>query len=122
MANIPTAAFTQAIQNQNTQYESMILSLNSEYLIDSQKSMYQTVSLDNYIFANTILIILYYCIVIGIAYKLYTSVGYSRWMKITIIILLSLFPRGINTIELAIYDYFIYYYSLATGIVYVHRE
>ena len=115
MAGVDITEFTKTINTQNSELQERLDKIQSSHMVDSQKSGYQTAGLENYMFANMLLFGLYLCIVIGIAYRLYSSVKYSRNIKIVIVTAFVMYPYVISSIESGVYNYIAYYYALITG-------
>ena len=115
MTGVDISDFTKTINKQNIELQERLDKIQSSHMVDSQNSGYQTVGLENYAFVNMLLFGLYYCIVIGIAYRLYSSVKYSQRVKIAIILVFAMYPYVINSIEIGVYNYIMYYYALITG-------
>ena len=119
MTVIDKTLFIKTINEQTKDLQEQLERIDSKHMVDSQKSGYQAKSLDTYIFTNFLLFVLYYCIVIGIAYRMYSYTKYSRNVKIAIVLAFALYPYLISSIEMSIYGYIVYYYALITGNVYV---
>ena len=111
-----------AIETQNTNFRNRVQKIETERQLNSQMSMYQLPSLDNYSFANSILSIIYICIVLILAYKLYGSTNYSKPIKVLILSSIIIYPFLIARIELTLYEYILFYYSITTGNVYKKNE
>ncbi len=118
MPGIDIGSFSVTVNEQNKDFGERLDQIQSGRMVDSQKSGYQTAGLENYMFANTLLFGLYYCIVIAIIYRLYSSVKYSRNIKIVIVIAIVMYPYMISSIETRIYNFIAYYYAIITGNVY----
>ncbi len=114
--------FANTVEKQNTDFRNRLQTMESDRRLDSQKSIYQMPSLDNYSFANSILSIIYICIVLVLAYKLYGSAKYSTLIKVLILASVAVYPFIISSIELTLYDNILFYYSLVTGNVYKKTE
>ncbi len=112
-------SFSAIVDEQTKEFTERLNQIQSNRLVDSQKSGYQAVGLENYMFANTLLFGLYYCIVIAIIYRLYSSVKYSRNIKFIIILAIIMYPYVISSIEMRIYSFATYYYAIVTGNVYI---
>lgn len=119
---VDSDSFVNTVEKQNTDFRNRLQTMESDRLLDSQKSMYQLPSLDNYSFANSILSIIYICIVLILAYKLYGSTKYSIPIKVLILSVVAIYPFLIASIELIIYDNVLFYYSVITGNVYKKNE
>ena len=113
--DIDIKSFNKTVNEQTKQLQEQYDKIKSEHMVYSQKSNYQSEGLDTYIFANLLLFVIYYCIVIAIIYRLYSSVKYSRNIKFAIILLFVIYPYVISSIEAGIYNYFTYYYTLVTA-------
>ena len=119
---VDSDSFVNTVEKQNTDFRNRLQTMESDRLLDSQKSMYQLPSLDNYSFANSILSIIYICIVLVLAYKLYGSTKYSIPIKVLILSVVAIYPFLIASIELILYDNVLFYYSVITGNVYKKNE
>jgi len=119
---VDSDSFVNTVEKQNTDFRNRLQTMESDRLLDSQKSMYQLPSLDNYSFANSILSIIYICIVLALAYKLYGSTNYSRPIRVLILLAVATYPFLIASIELILYDNILFYYSVITGNVYKKNE
>lgn len=119
---VDSDSFVNTVEKQNTDFRNRLQTMESDRLLDSQKSMYQLPSLDNYSFANSILSIIYICIVLVLAYKLYGSAKYSIPIKVLILSVVAIYPFLIASIELILYDNVLFYYSVITGNVYKKNE
>ena len=119
---VDSDSFVNTVEKQNTDFRNRLQTMESDRLLDSQKSMYQLPSLDNYSFANSILSIIYICIVVVLAYKLYGSTKYSIPIKVLILSAVAIYPFLIASIELVLYDNVLFYYSVITGNVYKKNE
>ncbi len=118
MSGIDIGSFSVTVNEQNKDFGERLDQIQSGRMVDSQKSGYQTAGLENYNFANTLLFGLYYCIAIAIAYRLYSSIKYSRNIKIVIVMAIVLYPYVISSIESRVYNLIAYYYAIVTGSVY----
>ena len=115
-------SFVNTIEKQNTDFRNRVQTIETDRQLNSQMSMYQLPSLDNYSFANSILSIIYICIVLILAYKLYGSTNYSKPIKVLILSSIIIYPFLIARIELTLYEYILFYYSITTGNVYKKNE
>jgi hypothetical protein len=119
MSGLNIMSFSATVDDQTKEFTERLNQIKSSRLVDSQKSGYQAVGLENYMFANTLLFGLYYCIVIAIIYRLYSSIKYSRNIKFIIILAIIMYPYVISSIEMRIYSFATYYYAIVTGNVYI---
>jgi len=119
MPEIDVASFSTTVDDQTKEFTERLDQIQSGRLVDSQKSGYQAVGLENYMFTNMMLFGLYYCIVIAIIYRLYSSVKYSRNIKFIIILAIIMYPYVISSIEMRVYNFVTYYYAIVTGNVYI---
>lgn len=107
-----------SIANQNKQMDTEIQKNKNNYSTDDQKVYYQSQQVDYLNLFNSYLFIIFYSLLIILCYFLYYSKTLSNYMKIGMIVGLTLFPFIIMTIEKNAYNTIMYIFAIINGIAY----
>jgi uncharacterized membrane protein YhdT len=103
---------------QNDMIKTQSTKMRDIYSTDQQKVRYLSVDIQNYVFWNFVLWILYYVIsLVAIYFVFYgkNALYFTRWFKIAIVVLFLLYPMIITSLEILVYGLFTYLYSLITN-------
>ena len=90
-------------------------SIENRERLFQQKYIHQQTTVNNLVWYNTILRIVYYCCIILAIYTLVTKYEYNIYVKIIIIILAISYPFIVSFIENYIYTLLHFIAAIATG-------
>ena len=100
-----------AMQDQNSQLATEIEKYRNEYSTDDQKVNYEQQNIYLLLNANYALKWIYFVLFLVVVYFLYYTKQYSMYFKIGLIILLTIYPFVIYTVEQKSYDFFKFLWS-----------
>jgi len=112
LKNIDRNSYT-AILDQNSQLATEIEKYRNEYSTDEQKVNYEQQNIYLLIKANEYLKWIYFFFFTIFLYFLYYTTNYSIYLKVILIIILSIYPFVIYPVERRIYEFLIYLWSFA---------
>lgn len=120
LVNSPEAAnLYESVRSQNQMIDNESANMRDSYSIDSQKGKYMIYNIMNWNRFNFYLWSIYYIIVIVIYYLFIRGeIELKKNTKIYIAILLFIYPFLISTLELIIYNFFHFLYSVMIGLPY----
>jgi len=120
LVNSPEAAnLYESVKSQNQMIDVESGNMRDSYSIDSQKGKYMIYNIINWNRLNFYLWSVYYIIVIVIYYLFIKGeIELNKNTKIYIAILLFIYPFLISSIELIIYNFFYFLYTVIIGIPY----
>ena len=111
--------FYNSIVNQNKQLDTEIQNYKNNYSTDDQKVFYQSQQVDYLNLFNSYLFIIYYALLVVLCYFLYYSKTLSKYMRIGMVILITLYPFIIMTIEKNIFVILMYIFAVINGNAYI---
>ena len=111
--------FYNSIVNQNKQLDTEIQNYKNNYSTDDQKVFYQSQQVDYLNLFNSYLFIIYYSLLVVLCYFLYYSKTLSKYMRIGMVILITLYPFIIMTIEKNIFVILMYIFAVINGNAYI---
>jgi hypothetical protein len=111
--------FYNSIVNQNKQLDAEIQNYKNNYSTDDQKVFYQSQQVDYLNLFNSYLFIIYYALFLVLCYFLYYSKTLSKYMRIGMVILITLYPFIIMTIEKNIFVVLMYIFAVINGNAYI---
>lgn len=111
--------FYNSIVNQNKQLDAEIQNYKNNYSTDDQKVFYQSQQVDYLNLFNSYLFIIYYALLVVLCYFLYYSKTLSKYMRIGMVILITLYPFIIMTIEKNIFVVLMYIFAVINGNAYI---
>jgi len=112
LKNIDRNSYT-AILDQNSQLATEIEKYRNEYSTDEQKVNYEQQNIYLLIKANEYLKWIYFFFFTIFLYFLYYTTNYSIYLKVILIIILSIYPFVIYPVERRIYEFLTYLWSFA---------
>jgi hypothetical protein len=111
--------FYNSIVNQNKQLDAEIQNYKNNYSTDDQKVFYQSQQVDYLNLFNSYLFIIYYALFLVLCYFLYYSKTLSKYMRIGMVILITLYPFIIMTVEKNIFVVLMYIFAVINGNAYI---
>ena len=112
-----------AITQQNSKLTSTINNMNSLYSTDDQKVLYQSAQLETLHTANTVLYLIYYALLLVIAFILVFNLPtFSIYVRGAIMAAFIIYPFIIGYIEVGISWLLGYIYALINGNVYTNGQ
>ena len=111
--------FYNSIAGQNKQLDTEIQNYKSNYSTDDQKVFYQSQQVDYLNLFNSYLFIIYYALLVILCYFLYYSKTLSRYVRIGMIVTITLYPFLIMNTEKIVLNFIMYIFAIINGNAYI---
>lgn len=111
--------FYNSIVNQNKQLDAEMQRYKNNYSTDEQKVYYQSQQVFYLNYFNSFLFIIYYALLLILCYFLYYSKTLSKYMRIGMVVGLTLFPFFIMMIEKIAFSILMYIFAVINGNAYI---
>lgn len=111
--------FYNSIVNQNKQLDAEMQRYKNNYSTDEQKVYYQSQQVFYLNYFNSFLFIIYYALLLILCYFLYYSKTLSKYMRIGMVVGLTLFPFFIMMFEKIAFSILMYIFAVINGNAYI---
>ena len=114
------SAISESLTKQNAELEVVIQNMSELYSTDDQKVNYQSIQIDFINTINYVLYIVYFALLVVVAFiLLFNMPTYNIYIRGLIALLFIVYPFIIGYIEYILYIVFSYVYAMLNGNVYI---